>query len=72
MQQVLKCGTICRHYNDDFISSDLIGQKFLNDLRIGTVNCSLGEPLFVLGFSAHSRMFTHIETLPLTVKSCKF
>ena len=29
MQQV--CGTIWRHYNDDFISSDLFGQKFLND-----------------------------------------
>ena len=27
----LMCGTIWRHYNDDFISSDLIGQKFLND-----------------------------------------
>ena len=24
-------GTIWRHYNDDFISSDLIGLKFLNN-----------------------------------------
>ena len=31
MQQVLRCGTIWRHYKDDFISSDLIGQKSLND-----------------------------------------
>ena len=38
MQQVLRCGTICRHHNDDFISSDLTGLKCLNDLHIGTVN----------------------------------
>ena len=38
MQQVLRCGTICRHHNDDFISSDLTGLKCLIDLHIGTVN----------------------------------
>ena len=27
--------------------------------------------LFVWGFSSHSRIFTHIETLPLPVKGCK-
>ena len=33
MQQVLMCGTCWGHYsnNDDFISSNLIGQIFLND-----------------------------------------
>ena len=35
MQQVLMCGTIWRHYNHDFISCDLIGQKFWNDLTLG-------------------------------------
>ena len=34
MQQVLRCGTIGRHYNGAFISSDLIGQKFLNDSHV--------------------------------------
>ena len=38
MQQVLRCGTIRRHHNDDFISSDLTGLKCLIDLHIGTVN----------------------------------
>ena len=37
-QQVLRCGTIWRHHNDDFIRSDLIGQKFLNDWNVGTMN----------------------------------
>ena len=32
------CGTIWCHYNGDLISSDLIGQKFLNYWQIGTVN----------------------------------
>ena len=27
MQQVLMCGTKWRHYNDDFIISDLIGKN---------------------------------------------
>ena len=36
MQQELGCWTIWRHYNNDFISSDLIGQKFLNDWHVGT------------------------------------
>ena len=33
------CETIWRHYNDDLITSDLFGQKFLNDWHVGTVNC---------------------------------
>ena len=31
MQQVSMCGTILRLNNDAFTSSDLIGQKFLNE-----------------------------------------
>ena len=38
MQQVLMCGIIWRHYNDDFISNDLIGQKYLTDCNVRTVN----------------------------------
>ena len=38
MQQVFKCGTIWRHYNDEFIRSDLICRKFLNDWHVGTGN----------------------------------
>ena len=47
MQQVLMCRTIWCHYIDDFISSDLIGQKFLNVL--GTILICL------------NRLFTHFQ-----------
>ena len=33
------CGTIWRYYNDDFISSDQMGQTFLKAWHVGTVNC---------------------------------
>ena len=38
MQQVLMCKTGWRHYNDDFIISNLIGQKVLNDWNVGTMS----------------------------------
>ena len=33
------CGTIWRYYNDDFISSDQMGQTFLKAWHVGNVNC---------------------------------
>ena len=38
MQHALVCGTSWRHYNDDFILSDLVDQKVLNDWQVGTMN----------------------------------
>ena len=69
MQQVLRCGTIWHHYNDDFINSDLIGQKCLNDWHVVTVDfnqtwqkASLGkEDLSLFKWKGHT--FLHWEKI---------
>ena len=38
MQQVLRCGTIWCHYNDGFISRDIIVEEYLRDWHADSVN----------------------------------
>ena len=58
--QMLRCRTIWRYYNDVFIRSDLIGQKFLN---VGTVNYILKSYIMWINWQMYLQYFYSNSTV---------